>query len=153
MQDYLEQHPAAAGRTHAVGIDREAMAVVVYWFGQRLDPLTDAAFTAMTQQTGIPITIVCMAHSPADIRIAKDQVWSEQEGVRRVGYDVLTEALEVGVAEYLHGRPNNVVVNGATVPVRYRLSDLQPLVRPTPAEAERPRPSGTPRHPEAIISD
>jgi hypothetical protein len=123
--EYLDAHPAANSRVQEVAIDREHMAVVVYWVGDVLDPVTDAAFELIEQQTGTPITIVPVKLSGADIRAAAAKILAEQPDARSVGHDL--DTLIVRVKGPLAGRMDTYTIGGKTVPIRYEQTDLTEL--------------------------
>ena len=56
--DYFDTHLQAKRRVQRVAIDRQTMAVVVYWVGEALDPATRSAFRAIEHETGTPIRTV-----------------------------------------------------------------------------------------------
>lgn len=129
VYDYLEGHPEIERQTRGVGIDREMVSVTVFWAGNRFDSDTQAAFSDISARTGFPIVAVPVVLRGDEVRIVHDRVFAEQDGVKTIGGNLLTDPsiIHVGVVGSLDGRPDSMEVNGRTVALRYHLSDMQPL--------------------------
>lgn len=129
VEDYMKASDAAATHLTQLGVDVEAMTVVVYWVGGRLDQETGAALAEITESTGTPIVVVSTRFSRGEYIAAMDAILATQQGVKSLSAQDGHISVNVETGSPLSGRPSEVAVtgSGATIPVQYQHPVVQPL--------------------------
>ncbi|WP_152362408.1 hypothetical protein [Microlunatus speluncae] len=126
---YVESSEHAKARLVEIAIDVIEMVVEVAWVGGVLDPGTEAAFAAITAETGIEIKIIPRRFSRDDLFAAADEIFRTQDGVQVTSSRGDVIAVTVGYVWSLAGRPAEVSPPGKdfAIPVTYERGQIELL--------------------------
>ncbi len=127
---YTDTSEHAKAHLTEVGLDTTEMVVWVRWVGGVLDPATDAAFAAITAETGIDIKIIPSRFSREDLLAAMHELHRTQKTVLTAEDDGDGIVATVDRGSSLEGRPAEVSPPGKRslgIPVRYEHGDADPL--------------------------